>query len=85
MSRTLKDLRSQKALRKEKVPELIKASYRKAKKCGLIPRLNEEDFCPDCGGLTSFQDGFLTCEECSWSTFETEELCFGNFEFKPAI
>lgn len=25
------------------------------------------DECPECGGLTDFQNGYLTCCECGWT------------------
>lgn len=25
------------------------------------------DLCPECGGLTDFQSGFLTCTDCGWT------------------
>lgn len=30
--------------------------------------------CPECGGLTNFQDGYITCCECGWIE-DIVELC----------
>jgi hypothetical protein len=85
MSRTIKDMRATKVARPSKEEEPVRQSYRKAKRNGFFSSSSDEDHCPECGGLTNFQNGFLTCSECNWSTFETEELCFGPFEPKTAI
>ncbi len=85
MSRTIKDLKQNKVLAAVKKAEQLKQNYRRARLEGFFTRISDEDYCPDCGGLTNFQDGFLTCCECSWSTFETEEISFNGFEIKAAI
>jgi hypothetical protein len=85
MSRTRKDLRVQKALSRKNSCEPLKTSFLRLKSGRTPFRIHEEDFCPDCGGLTNFQSGFLTCAECNWSTFETEEINFNNLTFRPAV
>jgi hypothetical protein len=85
MSRTIKDLKQNKVSASSKKKEMLKNSYCRARLDGFVTRIHDEDYCPDCGGLTNFQNGFLTCCECSWSTFETEEISFNGFEIKAAI
>ena len=85
MSRTIKDMRATKVARPTKTEKLIRHRYREAKRNGFFNSPSDEDHCPECGGLTNFHNGFLTCSECNWSTFETEELFFGPFELKSAI
>ena len=85
MSRTLKDTRASKELRKSKIKEPTSQKFQKAKRNGFFSECSDDDLCPDCGGLTNFTNGFLVCTECNWSTFETEELSFMNLNFSMAI
>jgi len=34
----------------------------------------EGDCCPDCGGFTELQDGYLVCSECGWAECEMMPL-----------
>ena len=85
MSRTLKDTRVAKELRKSKINDPVSRKYRKAKRNGFLSCESDEDLCPECGGLTNFTNGFLVCTDCNWSTFETEELSFSNLNFSMAV
>lgn len=85
MSRTLKDTRANKELRQSKTEEPTKRRYQKAKQNGFHVVQSDEDLCPECGGLVNFNHGFLTCTECNWSTFETDELNFFDLKFDYAI
>lgn len=69
MVRTLKDknsiYRSETEMLQTSRPEPgLKRRYLNFKKAG--PPL-DGDVCPECGGLTDFQSGFLTCCECGWT------------------
>lgn len=83
MSRTLKDKREMKVAHSLKQEKPIHQKYRKFKQEGSYDW--GEDLCPECGGITDFQNGFLTCTECNWSTFETEDLMFNPFHLKEVI
>jgi len=48
----------------QKVEPQLKRSYLNLRKYG--PPLDGE-ICPECGGLTDFQSGYLTCCECGWT------------------
>ena len=85
MSRTLKDTRAAKQFRREKNKVPVVQKYQKAKRNGFLSTNYEEDYCPECGGLTDFTNGFLVCTDCNWSTFETKELNFMNLNFSIAI
>lgn len=85
MSRTIKDTRSAKEKQRKEPADPIQQKYKAAKRNGFFTSLCEEDLCPECGGLTSFNNGFLVCMDCNWSTFETEELNFFNLNFGRAI
>jgi hypothetical protein len=69
MSRTLKDkraiYRNESELPHTGKPEPgLKRRFLNFKKSG--PPL-DGDQCPECGGLTDFHSGFLTCCECGWT------------------
>lgn len=69
MARTLKDkkaiYRSETEMLQMGRPEpALKRRFLNFKKAG--PPL-DGDVCPECGGLTDFQSGFLTCCECGWT------------------
>jgi len=83
MSRTHKDTRAAKEIRRKRTDDPIQRKYKEAKR-NASAALCDGDFCPECGGLTNFSSGFLTCSECNWSTFETEELNFLGFNFNFA-
>ena len=85
MSRTLKDTRAAKEIRKEKGNDPVSQKYQNAKRNGFLFKSYEEDYCPECGGLTDFTNGFLVCTDCNWSTFETKELNFTTLTFSMAI
>lgn len=69
MSRTLKDKKeiyrneSELAHTKRQEP-LLTRRFLNFKKSG--PPV-DGDVCPECGGLTDFQSGYLTCCECGWT------------------
>lgn len=42
----------------------LKRRFLNFKKSG--PPLDGEQ-CPECGGLTDFQSGYLTCSQCGWT------------------
>lgn len=76
MSRTLKDKnpiyhRDDECIYQSRSEHALKRRYFKFKKSG--PPLDGEE-CPDCGGLTDFQSGYLTCSECGW-TDDVTEMC----------
>ena len=85
MSRTLKDSRAAKEIRKQKTKDPVSRKDQKVKRNGFFAANSEEDHCPECSGLTNFTNGFLVCTECNWSTFETEELSFMKPNFRMAI
>jgi hypothetical protein len=69
MSRTLKDkkeiYRNESELVHFKRQEpLLTRRFLNFKKSG--PPV-DGDVCPECGGLTDFQSGYLTCSECGWT------------------
>jgi hypothetical protein len=69
MARTYKDKNpiyrreSQKSYSPQSIPNL-KRRFLNFKKSG--PPV-DGDVCPECGGLTDFRQGFLTCSECGWT------------------
>lgn len=65
MARTFKDLRNEREKRKidKSLEPQKKKSYLRSKRNGSG---DEFDNCPDCGGLTNLQSGFLVCTECGW-------------------
>lgn len=76
MSRTLKDKKDIYRQEDERTPRGrsepgLKRRFLNFKKSG--PPL-DGDICPDCGGLTDFQSGYLTCCECGW-TEDVVEMC----------
>lgn len=76
MSRTLKDKRAiyrrEEELDYSSRPEPgLKRRFLNFKKSG--PPLDGEQ-CPECGGLTDFHSGYLTCCECGW-TEDVVEMC----------
>lgn len=75
MSRTHKDSRAVRDSRRKCTSDQIQRKYKEAKR-NAGASLCEDDFCPECGGFLNFDEGFLNCSECNWSTFETEELNF---------
>jgi len=84
MSRTIKDARptKEKRRRRQRKPSLTRR-YRNVKERGFT-NASEEDYCPACGGVTSYSNGYLTCDECNWSTFETLELNFDESNYLTA-
>ncbi len=81
MSRTIKDSKLTKERRSKKKDQAFKHSYRKAKTNGFACDNFEEDYCPECGELTNFRDGFLECACCDWQDIDIEEL----YETAPAM
>jgi hypothetical protein len=69
MSRTLKDKRDiyrteQELVERRKPSPMFKRRYLNFKKSG-VP--DDGECCPECAGLTDFQNGYLTCSECGWT------------------
>jgi len=69
MSRTLKDKRDiyrteQELVERRKPSLMLKRRYLNFKKSG-VP--DDGECCPECSGLTDFQNGYLTCSECGWT------------------
>lgn len=69
MSRTLKDknpiyLVEHEINRSIKIEPGLSRRFLNFKKTG--PPV-DGDVCPECGGLTDFQSGYLTCCECGWT------------------
>lgn len=64
MSRTFKDRQQlgTKSLKKRQEP--LTRDYLRLKRHGPC---DPGDVCPECGGLTDLQDGFLVCSECNWN------------------
>lgn len=82
MSRTHKDkneiylAKSERREKRRQEPSLRRRFFNQ-KKSG--PPLDGEH-CPECGGFTDFQNGYLTCSECGWTddVIETLELMHGE-------
>lgn len=69
MSRTLKDQKKSyrpqtSAAPYKQLEPLFKRRFLNFKNSGAPP---DGEVCPDCGGLTDFRNGYLTCCECGWT------------------
>lgn len=69
MSRTLKDKRDvykteKEPMERRKPGPILKRRYLNFRKSGASV---DGESCPECGGLTDFQDGYLICSECGWT------------------
>jgi len=76
MSRTLKDKnpnyrRDDELFYQTRNEPQMKRRFLNFKKSGPP---HDGDQCPECGGLTDFQGGYLTCCECGW-TEDVVEIC----------
>jgi hypothetical protein len=65
MSNTFKDKKASKLRKriKENLEPVKTKKYLKHKRHGSC---EEFENCPDCGGLTNLQNGFLVCTDCGW-------------------
>ncbi len=65
MARTYKDQKNERSIRKTETSSEPnkKKNYLSQKRYGAN---DDYELCPDCGGLTNFQSGFLVCTECGW-------------------
>ncbi len=87
MSRTYKDMKAKKEVRKRKTKELLKARYRNFKQSGFPEDLLfanaqctlREVICPECGIEMTYDRGYIFCDRCHWGSIFPDDK---NMELK---
>ena len=72
MSRTYKDMKSQKSKRSHIHRPRLSHEFLRVKQNGFDGDF-AIDCCPECGAPLEFEAGYLTCTDCGWGAYTPQE------------